>query len=281
MSDWVRHDLRKKPARNEASRKKAAAKKPAAKAKGKPKAKASAAKAPPAAAKKGAAAKKRAAAKKGAAAKKPAARGLKLPDQRPDWRLVAAGGGLVAAAVFAWAVVAGPLSSDDEPEVETKVVTVAIETDDAADAPVGPLGFPLVATRNTTRVGGPDPASDAAAVALATHPPSSLAAPVESAVLVEDTSPYAGIAAASLAAPPLRAPLLIGASGELPEPTADALAKLNPTGGGGGAAVYRVGEVGGARGIRDPEGRERIAGRGRLRGRRAADRAPRATPATS
>ena len=76
-------------------------------------------------------------------------------------------------------MIAGPLSSDDEPEVETKVVTVAIETDDAADAPVGPLGFPLVATRNTTRVGGPDPASDAAAVALATHPPSSLAAPVE------------------------------------------------------------------------------------------------------
>ena len=229
VSDWVRHDLRKKPARNQAAKKKPAAEKPAAKAK------ASAAKAPAPAAKK--------AAPKKAAAEKPAPGSFRLPARRPDLRLIAAGGGLLAAAVFAWAVVAGPLSSEDEPEVETKVVTVAIETDDAADAPVGPLGFPLVATRNTTRVGGPDPASDAAAVALATHPPSSLAAPVESAVLVEDTSPFAGIAAASLAAPPLRAPLMIGASGELPEPTADALAKLNPTGGDGKAAVYRVGEV--------------------------------------
>lgn len=167
----------------------------------------------------------------------------KLPG-RADWRAVAAGAGLIAAVALAWAVIAGPFSSEDEPEVETKVVTVAVETDDAGDAPVGPLGFPLVATRNTTRVGGADPASDAAAVALATHPRSPLADPIEAAALVEDSSPYAGIAAASLAAPPLRAPLLIGGDGEIPEPTADALAKLNPKGGGPGeAAVYRVGDV--------------------------------------
>ena len=79
---------------------------------------------------------------------------------------------LLAIGLGLWAVLS---DDDDEPEVETKVVTVEVETDDAADAPVGPLGFPLVATRNTTRVGGPDPASDAAAIALATHPPSGLA----------------------------------------------------------------------------------------------------------
>ena len=62
----------------------------------------------------------------------------------------------------------------------------------AADAPVGPLGFPLLATRNTTRVGGPDAVADAAAVALATHPPSPQAPPLEAAVLVEDDGPYAG-----------------------------------------------------------------------------------------
>jgi len=224
LSDWVRHDLRKKPAA-------AAKKKPAGK------------KATPKAARASKAATASPKAPKGPKAKAPAATGPRTP-RRPDWRVVGAGAGLLAASAFAWAVIAGPLSSEDEPEVETKVVTVAVETDDAADAPVGPLGFPLVATRNTTRVGGPDPASDAAAVALATHPPSPLATPVEAAVLVEDSSPYAGIAAASLAAPPLRAPLLIGGSGDLPEPTADALAKLNPLGGGpGDAAVYRVGEV--------------------------------------
>lgn len=170
-------------------------------------------------------------------------RGVELPPM--NGRLLAGAAGVVAALALAWALIAGPLASDSEPEVETKVVTVAIETDDAADAPVGPLGFPLVATRNTTRVGGPDPASDAAAVALATHPSAPSSPPVEAAVLVEADSPYAGIAAATLAGPPLRAPILIGDTGGLPEPTADALAKLNPRGGSGpgDAAVYRIGDV--------------------------------------
>jgi hypothetical protein len=162
-----------------------------------------------------------------------------------DPRLLLGGAGLLAAIAIAWAVLAGPLSSHDPPDLETRVVTVAVETDDAGDAPVGPLGFPLVATRNTTRVGGPDPASDAAAIALATHPPSALSDPVEAAVLVDGGAPYAGIAASVLAGPPLRAPILIGDDGGTPEPTADALAKLNPRGGSGpsDAAVYLVGDV--------------------------------------
>ena len=51
------------------------------------------------------------------------------------------------------------------------MVTIAVATDNAQQAPVGTLGFPLVATRNTTRISGPDPTADAAAAALATHPP--------------------------------------------------------------------------------------------------------------
>ncbi|MGZ5315407.1 MAG: cell wall-binding repeat-containing protein [Solirubrobacterales bacterium] len=153
-------------------------------------------------------------------------------------------GALLIVAVIAW-LAAGPLSGDEEAgEAETRVVTVAVETDDPADAPVGPLGFPLLATRNTTRVGGPDAVADAAAVALATHPPSPQAPPVEAAVLVEGAEPYAGIAAAVLAGPPLRAPLLIGSADGVPAASADALAKLKPRGGGAGdAAVLRVGDV--------------------------------------
>ena len=238
LSDWTR-----------ARRGKAAATKGKPKSKARPKAKPKAGRKTKVSAASGAAvkpaAKPRAPTPKAPKPPKPP-KGPKRPREplpRPDWRVVGAGAGLAGAAVLAWAVIAGPLAPDDGPEVETKVVTVAVETDDAADAPVGPLGFPLVATRNTTRVGGPDPASDAAAVALATHPRSPLAAPIEAAALVEDSSPYAGIAAASLAAQPLGAPLLIGGD-ELPEPTADALAKLNPKGGGPGeAAVYRIGEV--------------------------------------
>ena len=86
-----------------------------------------------------------------------------------DRRVALGAGGALLAALLIW-LIAGPLTGDDGPEVQTKVVTVSVETDDAAAAPVGPLGFPLVATRNTTRVGGPDPASDAAAIAVATHP---------------------------------------------------------------------------------------------------------------
>ena len=64
------------------------------------------------------------------------------------------------------------------------MVTIAVATDNAQRAPVGRLGFPLVATRNTTRISGPDPVADAAAAALATHPPAPEAAPLEAATLV-------------------------------------------------------------------------------------------------
>jgi hypothetical protein len=151
-------------------------------------------------------------------------------------------GGVAAAAIVGVALVA-ILSGGDESEGETRVVTVAVASDDPEEAPVGTLGFPLVATRNTTRVGGPDAIADAAATALATHPPAPDAEPIEAAVLIADGNWQAGIAAASLAGPPLRAPLLIGNRGGVPDATAQALAQLKPRGGSGPAdvAVYRVG----------------------------------------
>ena len=150
----------------------------------------------------------------------------------------------VAIAALIWAAVAGPLSDDAEPG-QTRVVTVSVETDNVEEAPVGELGFPLVATRNTTRVGGADPAADAAAVALATHPPAPGAGPIEAAVVVGEEDWQAGIAASVLAGPPLRAPLLIGSADGLPDASEDALATLQPRGGSGpdDSAVYTVGEV--------------------------------------
>ena len=159
-----------------------------------------------------------------------------------DRRTALIGGGLVAAAVLIWALAAGPLSGDDQGPNSTRVVTFSVATDNAQEAGVGPLGFPLVATRNTTRVGGPDATVDAAATALATHPPAPGADTVEAAVLVPDGNWQAGVAASVLAGPPLRAPILIGTSGGVPDPTADALALLKPRGSGGSSdvAVYRV-----------------------------------------
>ncbi|HKH23741.1 MAG TPA: cell wall-binding repeat-containing protein [Solirubrobacterales bacterium] len=123
----------------------------------------------------------------------------------------------------------------------TRVVTVAVATDDAQQAPVGTLGFPLVATRNTTRISGADPASDAAAAALATHPPAPRAQPLEAAILVPDDGWQAGIAASVLAGPPTRIPVLISQHGSVPDATAEALSQLNPQGGGpGDVAAYTI-----------------------------------------
>lgn len=167
-----------------------------------------------------------------------------------DRRVLLGAGGALAALILIWAI-AGPLTGDGGGEAETRVVTVAVETDDAAEAPVGPLGFPLVATRNTTRVGGPDPASDAAAIALATHPKTSAAQPVEAVVLVDADDWQAGVAAASLAGPPVRAPILVSDQGGVPEVTADAIAKLAPRASGpSDAAVYAVGDVAAPEGLK-------------------------------
>ncbi|MGH2957918.1 MAG: hypothetical protein ACRDL6_13105 [Solirubrobacterales bacterium] len=170
---------------------------------------------------------------------------------RSDRRLLIAGG-IAGAALLALALVI-LLPGDDQPtDRETRVVTVSVQSDDPQEAPVGTLGFPLVATRNTTRVSGPDPIADAAATALATHPPAPGADPIEAAVMVGEGDWQAGIAASVLAGPPLRAPLLVGQKGEVPESTALALAQLEPRGGTSPAdvAVYLVGEAGAPSGLK-------------------------------
>jgi Cell wall binding domain 2 (CWB2) len=138
---------------------------------------------------------------------------------------------------------------------ETRVVTIAVETDNAQETPVGTLGFPLVATRNTTRISGPDPTADAAAAALATHPPAPGAEPVRATVLVPDDDWQAGIAASVLAGPPMRMPVLISGSGSVPDATSQALAQLNPRGGGasGDVAVYSAGGAAVPSGLRSDE----------------------------
>jgi Cell wall binding domain 2 (CWB2) len=154
--------------------------------------------------------------------------------------LIAAGAALLVA-LIAVLVATDPFGGGGEGE--TRVVTIAVATDNAQQAPVGTLGFPLVATRNTTRISGPDPTADAAAAGLATHPPAPGARPLEAAVLVPDDDWQAGIAASVLAGPPTRIPVLISQRGAVPDATSQALAQLNPRGGGasGNVAVYSAG----------------------------------------
>ena len=92
------------------------------------------------------------------------------------------------------------------------------------------LGFPITATRNTTRVSGSDPAADAAGVASALFPASTLETRPPAVVLVDAKDWQSAIAAGALVSAPLRAPILLTDGGRLPPVSADALENLKPKG---------------------------------------------------
>jgi hypothetical protein len=108
------------------------------------------------------------------------------------------------------------------------------------------LGFPALATKNTTRVGGKDPVEDAAGVATAVYPGRAGAQRPELVALVDRADWRGGIAAAALMAAPLRAPILLTDGGDVPGATEHALSSLEPTGAreAGGAQAIRVGDAG-------------------------------------
>jgi hypothetical protein len=107
------------------------------------------------------------------------------------------------------------------------------------------LGFPSVATKNTTRVAGGDPIADAAGVALAMYPSAAPGTHPTAVTLAPTDDWQAAIASSVLTAPPIRAPILLSSSSSLPSATKDALTALAPTGAGtaAGAQVIRVGNV--------------------------------------
>jgi hypothetical protein len=149
---------------------------------------------------------------------------------RVDRRILLAGGGVLLIALIALLIAVNPFGGGGNGG--TREVTIAVATDNAQQAPVGVLGFPLVATRNTTRISGSNTTDDAAAAALATHPPAPEAAKLEAVTLVPDDAWQAGIAASVLAGPPLRFPVLVSQHGAVPDSTIQALAQLDPQGGG-------------------------------------------------
>ncbi len=114
------------------------------------------------------------------------------------------------------------------------------------------LGFPAVATKNTTRVAGADPAAEAAGVALAVYPSAAPGTHPTAVALAPSADWQAALASAVLMAPPIRAPLLLSGASALPSASADALATLAPTGSGtaGGAQVIRIGPVAHPSGLR-------------------------------
>ena len=118
--------------------------------------------------------------------------------------------------------------------------------------PAAGIGFPVLATKNTTRVSGADSISNAAGVALAVFP-SAAPGTHPTAVTIAPTDDWeAAIAASVLMAPPIGAPILLSGSASLPPATTNALSLLAPTGSGpaAGAQAIRVGDVPAAKGLR-------------------------------
>jgi hypothetical protein len=106
-------------------------------------------------------------------------------------------------------------------------------------------GVEAISTKNTTRLGGADPASDAAAVARAVYPGLTPATRPQAVALVDDRDWAGALAASVLAAAPLGAPLLYAHGRSLPAVSEAALSAMHPLGSSAlaGAHVIEIGST--------------------------------------
>jgi hypothetical protein len=133
---------------------------------------------------------------------------------------------------------AGPAPAPAPPTDSAPAATEATPSTEA-------LGYPSFATGNTTRVGGSDPATNAAGVALAVFPSTDAAQQPAAVTLVGEDDWPGAIAASVLMSAPVRAPILLSSADGLPDPSAEALDALDPHGGKttGGATAFAIGDV--------------------------------------
>jgi hypothetical protein len=132
---------------------------------------------------------------------------------------------------------------------------IRTKTESAAQSPVSVtagIGFPVLATKNTTRVSGADSTANAAGVALAVFPSVQQGTHPSAVTIAPSDDWEAAIASSVLMASPIRAPILLSGSGALPAASANALNLLKPTGSGSieGKQIIRVGNVAAVKGLR-------------------------------
>jgi hypothetical protein len=160
------------------------------------------------------------------------------------------GGTVLVAVVFIVAAIVGGGGGTSQPQGPAPTPAGGETT--AADKPADEeparqaateLGYPAFATDNTTRIGGSDPASNAAAAALAVFPSTTPAQQPAAVSIVDEGDWEAAIAAAVLMAEPVRAPVLFSDADEIPDPTAEALDALEPHGDSDteGAGAFAIG----------------------------------------
>jgi ell wall binding domain 2 (CWB2) len=128
---------------------------------------------------------------------------------------------------------------------DSPAATVTVGIPSRAPQAAQKLGFPAVATKNTTRVAGADPAADAAGVALAVYPSAAPGTHPGAVTLAPEDDWQAALASAVLMSSPIKAPVLLAPHGSVPSASSDALKELAPTGSGAvdGAQVIRIGDV--------------------------------------
>src|SRR6476469_5785355 len=124
----------------------------------------------------------------------------------------------VAALALALAVLVG-CGGGSSPSSTGRTRTVLGQRGD--EKPQGPpLGFPILATKNTTRIAGGDPVADAGAAASAVYPARTPESRPQAVVLVDRADWRSAISAAQLMARPVRAPVLFSEGDKLPAATA-------------------------------------------------------------
>ena len=175
------------------------------------------------------------------------------PPQRPRKPIPAAlkaiAGLVIVALVFLVAAVLGGGDSSVDSGKPAPVSAPPPKTSEEKQTPTAEaaeeLGYPSFATNNTTRVGGSDPASTAAGVALAVFPSATVAQRPTAVTIVDEDEWQSAIAASVLIAAPVGAPLLISSGGDLPDPTSQALEALDPQGSKNtdGAQAFAIGDA--------------------------------------
>ncbi len=161
-------------------------------------------------------------------------------------RRVAAGIALLAVAGIGFG--AGYIVFDDSSDEGAPAPTSVVI--DPTQSTATAAGFPEVATRNTTRVGGADAIADAASVALATYPTQGGVGATPAVTIAPADSWQKALAATPLVASPIGTPVLLSSASEVPQPTTDALTALSPSGleKAGGTEAFVVG------GVQTPDG---------------------------
>ncbi len=140
---------------------------------------------------------------------------------------------LLAAAALA--IVLAGCGKNSSEQASPGVETIVVHT--------GAAGTAATATRNTTRLGGADALSTAAAVARAAYPGLSADTRPQAVAIADVTNWPEALVASALASAPLGAPLLYAEGHDLPRASELALHAMHPTGASalGGAQVLLLG----------------------------------------